>query len=100
MTDELKKEHRKKFNYRDVFDTYVTVTDMTDDELGFKNEPYKPSHYGDEIDPYTYTLVNDLGGLEMNVVKYISRWRDKDGLKDLYKAKETIERLIKYWENQ
>lgn len=34
------------------------------------------------------------GFLRGNIIKYIARYRDKDGLKDVYKAKHYLERLI------
>lgn len=75
-----------------------------DDKLGFKNSPVygvgenpcKPKHYHTSNDVYQFCLDNDLGGLEMNVIKYVSRWKQKNGIEDLRKARETIDRLIKY----
>lgn len=36
----------------------------------------------------------DLGYLDGNAVKYLSRWRVKGGVQDLLKAKHYIEKLI------
>lgn len=53
------------------------------------------SHYKDlEIQPIDYILGNSLGYCEGNVVKYVSRWRDKGGIEDLRKAKHYIDFLI------
>jgi len=53
------------------------------------------SHYKDlEIQPIDYILGNSLGYAEGNVVKYVSRWRDKGGIEDLRKAKQYIDFLI------
>ena len=46
------------------------------------------------IQPIEYITKNNLGYCEANVVKYISRWRDKGGKKDLEKAKHYIDLLI------
>ena len=46
------------------------------------------------IQPVEYITKNNLGYCEANVVKYISRWRDKGGKKDLEKAKHYIDLLI------
>lgn len=46
------------------------------------------------IQPITYITENNLGYCEANVVKYITRWRDKGGKKDLEKAKHYIDLLI------
>ena len=53
------------------------------------------SHYKDlEIHPIDYIMGNSLGYCEGNVVKYVSRWRDKGGIEDLRKAKHYIDFLI------
>ena len=46
------------------------------------------------IQPVEYIYANALGYFEGNVVKYISRWRKKNGIADLEKAKHYIELLI------
>ena len=46
------------------------------------------------IQPVEYITKNNLGYCEANVVKYISRWRDKGGKKDLEKAKHYIDLII------
>ena len=35
---------------------------------------------------------------EGNVMKYVFRWRDKDGLKDLYKARDYLNAVITHTE--
>ena len=53
------------------------------------------NHYKDlPIQPVQYIYANALGYFEGNVVKYISRWRKKNGIADLEKAKHYIELLI------
>ena len=52
-------------------------------------------HYKDmPIQPVEYIHANAMGYLEGNVVKYVSRWRKKNGLADLEKAKHYIDLLI------
>lgn len=54
-----------------------------------------PGHYKDKaIQPWDFVVSNNLGYLEGNVIKYITRWRQKDGVQDLRKAKHYIEKLI------
>jgi hypothetical protein len=53
------------------------------------------SHYKDlAIQPVEYIHANGIGYFEGNVIKYVSRWRAKNGIKDLEKAKHYIELLI------
>lgn len=47
-----------------------------------------------KIQPATYAHQNQLGFLEGSIIKYITRWKLKNGLVDLYKAKHILEILI------
>lgn len=46
------------------------------------------------IQPIEYCLANNLPFCEGNVIKYVTRWRERGGLEDLLKAKHYIEFLI------
>lgn len=53
------------------------------------------NHYkGFKIQPIEYIQANDLSYCEANVVKYVTRWRGKNGIEDLRKAKHYIDLLI------
>jgi hypothetical protein len=53
------------------------------------------NHYKDKsIQPWDYIIANDLGYLEGNVVKYVSRWKNKNGIEDLKKAQHYLAKLI------
>ena len=44
------------------------------------------THYKNKaIQPWDYIISNNIGYLEGNVIKYVSRWRDKGGVDDLKK---------------
>lgn len=52
-------------------------------------------HYKDRtIQPVEYIVANNLTFLEGCIVKRISRWRVKDGVKDLLKIKHEIDLII------
>lgn len=56
-----------------------------------------PSHYADKaIEPIEYIMRNKLGFCEGNVVKYVTRWRDKGGKDDLVKARQYLDFLLVY----
>lgn len=59
-------------------------------ENGYRFNPFKVqvggTHYGIGIQPLEYTMKNKLTFCEGNVVKYISRYRKKNGLEDLAKV--------------
>lgn len=46
------------------------------------------------IQPWDYITRNNMGYLEGCVIKYVSRYKDKNGLEDLLKAKHYLEKLI------
>lgn len=52
-------------------------------------------HYKDcPIQPIEYTFHNNLNFLQGNVVKYITRYKDKNGKEDLEKVKHYVDLLI------
>lgn len=56
-----------------------------------------PKHYGSTV-LMDYLISHNVGFAEGNICKYVARWREKDGLKDLDKAKVYLEALIKHEE--
>ena len=52
-------------------------------------------HYKDmKIQPVEFIHANNIPYFEGNVIKYVSRWRSKNGIADLEKAKHYIDLLI------
>ena len=52
-------------------------------------------HYKDKpIQPIEYIFMNKLGFCEGNIIKYVSRWREKGGIEDLRKAEHYLQKLI------
>jgi Protein of unknwon function (DUF3310) len=47
-----------------------------------------------KIQPWDYILANDIGYLEGTAIKYLTRWKYKNGVEDLKKAKHFIEKAI------
>lgn len=52
-----------------------------------------PDHYGD-TKLMDLLIEKEVPWAEGNVMKYVFRWKDKDGLKDLYKARDYLNALI------
>lgn len=52
------------------------------------------SHYQIAIQPVEYIFHNNLNFLQGNVVKYITRYKDKNGKEDLEKVKHYVDLLI------
>lgn len=47
-----------------------------------------------KIQPVEYIHANGLGYFEGSVIKYVTRWRSKNGIADLRKARHFIDLLI------
>ena len=66
-----------------------------------------PKHYKakngletiDVIDAFTENLVGYEAVYTGNILKYICRWKEKNGVEDLKKARWYLDRLIKSIEN-
>lgn len=53
-------------------------------------------HYKDsKIQPVEYMHANGLGYCEGAIIKYVSRYKKKNGVEDLKKARHFIDLLIK-----
>jgi hypothetical protein len=53
------------------------------------------SHYKNyKIQPTQFCIANNIPFTEGCVIKYLLRWRDKNGIQDLEKAKHMIDFLI------
>jgi hypothetical protein len=49
-------------------------------------------HY--KIQPLAYAMANNLNFAQGNVVKYVTRYKEKNGVEDLKKARHYIDMLI------
>ena len=68
--------------------------------MGSTNEQVGGSHYKDmPIQPIEFIVANDIPYREANVIKYVVRWRNKNGLEDLQKARHYIDMLIEEYVN-
>lgn len=110
MWNERNKENNDALNKaakkykKSVLKEYYNVDDMKDwwnldltemDKLE-DDSKIKPQHYKSNNDVIQFCLDNKLSFCEANVVKYVVRWKKKNGIEDLKKAIEYINRLIKY----
>ena len=56
----------------------------------------RPKHYenSSEIDVIDFCNIYKLDFIEGNIIKYIVRYKLKNGVEDLYKANDYLDRLI------
>jgi hypothetical protein len=84
--------------------TFVMPKIAGDEEVGYYAETIHPSvwstqvggnHYAKyAIQPTEYIIKNKLDFCEGNVVKYVTRYKDKNGIEDLRKARHYLDILI------
>lgn len=90
-----------------IMDTHTRINHPFDEKQ--KEETEKPkltivnpmdmqeggNHYKKyEIQPIEFIIKNNIGYVEGNIIKYILRFKDKNGLEDLKKARHYIDILI------
>ena len=46
------------------------------------------------IQPMEYSMANNLNACQHTIIKYVTRYKDKNGLEDLMKAAHTLQMLI------
>jgi hypothetical protein len=56
------------------------------------------NHYQKSIQPWDYIIANNIGYMEGNIIKYVSRWKEKGGMQDLKKARHYLDKLIEITE--
>ena len=61
----------------------------------YSQNVYKPHHYAKwKVEPITFIMENDLPYAVGNVIKYVMRYKDKNVLEDLKKARRYIDMII------
>jgi hypothetical protein len=74
--------------YKDSFEEYTLSP--TSDQVG-------GNHYKDcKIQPTEFIHANNIPFIEGNIIKYVIRHRNKNGIEDLKKAKHYIDLLIQF----
>ena len=59
------------------------------------NDNINPTYYRKGIETTDYIVSHSMNYLEGNIIKYITRYKDKGGLEDLKKAEWYLTRLKK-----
>lgn len=78
------------------YSSFRKLSNQEEVKLGLFNDKIKPNYYGSGIDVIEFCLRNNLTFMQGNVIKYVTRYKSKNGIEDLEKAKEYIDRLIEY----
>lgn len=80
----------------------MVYKEITDDEVMVNHPPHYQSETGLEVIDVIEAFTFDLKGIEAtdtgNIIKYICRWKGKNGLQDLKKAMWYLNHLIDHVE--
>jgi hypothetical protein len=77
------------------------ITDALPYKFKALQEQIGGDHYRSKaVQPIQFILANGLSFCEGNVVKYVTRWKDKGGLADLKKARHYLDFLIEREESK
>jgi hypothetical protein len=73
-----------------VIEQEDAATDLTPKDVQIGGAHYKDL----PIQPIEYCIRNNIPFAEGNVIKYVTRWRKKNGIEDLKKARHMLDILI------
>lgn len=74
---------------------YAIVGKLGGPEYGAAPSPAIDAHYTKlKIEPMTYSMENGLDPMQHTVIKYVTRFRDKYGKRDLLAARHVIDMMI------
>ncbi len=86
----------KSYNYVKVSgDDKVSGDVINKPKIKQEDKQQPPKHYDLTIQPIDYIIANNLNFAEGNIIKYVSRYKQKNGKEDLLKAKYYLDLLIK-----
>jgi hypothetical protein len=86
---------RADASYQGVYDILDRLVRQVCKEHSYSPPGDPVSHYDKfAIQPLEYIEANKMMFSEGNIIKYVTRWREKDGLQDLLKARDYLQRLI------
>lgn len=88
---EMSESHRDSALPREEYlQTQIPVEAVTE------SSSTNPGYYqSGRFQVWDMILLFDLGFLEGNIIKYVCRWRKKNGVEDLKKARTYLDKLIR-----
>jgi carbonic anhydrase/acetyltransferase-like protein (isoleucine patch superfamily) len=79
----------------DSAEVYNYIFDKPKPKIKQEDKQQPPKHYDLTIQPIDYIIANNLNFAEGNIIKYVSRYKQKNGKEDLLKARYYLDLLIK-----
>ena len=95
-------EWRAEESMEDIANKHKAYKRKTFEEeyTGDKPKQVGGSHYQLPIEPIDYIVKNGLGYREGNVIKYVTRHKNKNGAEDIRKAIHYLEMILKDYDDK
>lgn len=94
----------KEHDYEADADAAEVTLGLTQDGEAEENQDrvYHPPHYTQYkgMEPFTFLMLNEIPFAEGSVIKYVLRWKQKNGIEDLQKARRVIDMMIELETNK
>lgn len=71
----------------------MSITKANDSQVG-------GHHYRTSIQHWDFVAANDLDYFQGQITKYVTRWKKKNGIDDLYKARHFLQKYIELKEQE
>ena len=91
---------RTPFGYYVVDDTETAKLFFSENRFEVVRNVEHPQHYNQGIECWDYTTSHDMNFLQGNIIKYVTRYRHKNGIEDLKKALQYLNKLIEVESNK
>lgn len=85
----------EELTYREVCDAVAKKNQAKRTQKGARSTQIGGDHYAKmKIQPIDFITENKLSFIQGNIIKYICRYKDKNGLQDLKKAQHYMNMLL------
>ena len=84
-----------ELTYREVCDAVAKTNQAKRTQNGARSTQIGGDHYSKmKIQPIDFITQNQLTFIQGNIIKYVCRYKDKNGLQDLKKAQHYLNMLL------
>jgi hypothetical protein len=98
--DYFARQKEEKMKYQNPANSGVDKRENPKDNNSAFGRQIAGNHYSKlKIQPMEYNLANKLNYGQANAIKYVTRYKDKNGIEDLKKAIHCIQLLIEFEES-
>lgn len=90
----MTKEANKELTYREVCDAVAARNQAKRTQIREERTQIGGDHYKLPIQPIDFIVKNSIPFREANIIKYVVRYKEKNGIEDLKKARHYLDMII------